>query len=72
MQAPCPDSYRGRYRDVDHGPEELGRLYAKEVEDICKKVTSRGDRVGAFIAESMQSCAGQIIFPPGYLRHSYK
>lgn len=28
--------------------------------------------VGAFICESLLSCAGQIPLPPGYLHHAYK
>lgn len=31
-----------------------------------------GKRVAAFIAESLQSCGGQIIYPPGYLRRVYQ
>ena len=31
----------------------------------------RGAGVAAFISESIMSCAGQIVFPPGYLRRVY-
>ncbi|XP_060575396.1 ethanolamine-phosphate phospho-lyase-like [Ruditapes philippinarum] len=46
--------------------------YANEVGDICKVIQSRGKHVCAFIAESMQSCGGQIVFPPGYLQKVYR
>lgn len=29
---------------------------------------STGARIGAFFAESVLSCGGQVIYPPGYLK----
>lgn len=62
----CPDGYRGRYRLGQ--TEECGRLYAQEVIDI---VESQYGGVGTFIAESIVSCGGQIVPPPGFLRRCY-
>ncbi|XP_052781203.1 alanine--glyoxylate aminotransferase 2-like isoform X1 [Mya arenaria] len=69
--APCPDTYRGKFVDCDYPGEDLGKLYADEVRDICKVVHAKGRGVCGFIAESMQSCGGQIVFPPGYLQKVY-
>lgn len=72
MQAPCPDSYRGKYRDTDHSLEELGRKYAEDVKHIISKVHDGGRNIAAFISESLQSCGGQVILPPGYLKNVYR
>jgi len=70
--APTPDTYRGKYRDVDHPGEDLGQLYADEVKAIIEKMQVEGKKLGCFIAESLQSCGGQVIPPPNYLREVYK
>ncbi|XP_052262359.1 5-phosphohydroxy-L-lysine phospho-lyase-like [Dreissena polymorpha] len=70
--APCPDRYRGLYMDCDHPGEDLGEKYANEVRDICKVILGRGKNVACFIAESMQSCGGQVVYPPGYLKQVYR
>ncbi|CAO1377505.1 unnamed protein product [Diamesa serratosioi] len=69
--APCPDVYRGKYRDIDHPNCDMAELYAKDIEDIVNKVTGEGKGVAAFIAESLQSCGGQIIPPVGYFQKVY-
>lgn len=69
---PCPDTYRGKYRASDYPDENLATLYADEVQKIIDKIKQEGKQVSFFIAESMQSCAGQIIFPDGYLQKVYK
>lgn len=66
------DSYRGFYRDDEHSPEELADLYAADVGAICDKLKSVGKKPSCFIAESLQSCGGQIIYPPGYLAKVYE
>jgi hypothetical protein len=30
--------FRGKYKLKDHSEEECGRLYAQEVENICKEI----------------------------------
>ena len=70
--APVPDTYRGKYRDQDHPGQDLGEMYANDVKEIIDKLESQGKKPGCFIAESLQSCGGQIIPPPNYLREVYK
>ena len=68
----CPDSFRGKFR-MGSGPgmetsEEIGALYAEEINDIIKRTGG----VGTFIAESVVGCGGQIILPDGYLKKCYE
>ncbi|CAH2991767.1 unnamed protein product [Chilo suppressalis] len=72
--APVPDVYRGKYTyPMDSKSErELGRMYADEVGKLCRLAQSNGGGVCAFIAESLQSCGGQIIPPESYLKNTYK
>lgn len=74
FQAPVPDVYRGKIRADDHPDEDLGKLYALEVKKIIDEnvIQQRGQKVCAYIAESLQSCGGQIILPHNYLRDVYK
>ncbi len=67
-RVPTPDTYRGQYRDH----KTAGRKYAQHVLAASKQITSKRRRVAAFIAESMLSCAGQIVPPPGYLEAAYR
>ena len=39
----------------------IGKQYAEEVRQICLSLTSQNKRVGAFIAESILGCGGQVI-----------
>ncbi|XP_061566349.1 ethanolamine-phosphate phospho-lyase [Cololabis saira] len=63
--APSPDVYRGKYR-ADH--PDPAKAYADEVKGIIGKVHKKGGKIAAFIAESLQSCGGQVILPPGYFQ----
>jgi 4-aminobutyrate aminotransferase-like enzyme/Ser/Thr protein kinase RdoA (MazF antagonist) len=67
--APQPDGYRGPYRRSD---PEAGRRYADEVGAIIDRMRAEGRGLAAFLAESMPSTAGQIVFPPGYLSEAYR
>lgn len=67
--APIADDYRGMYR---RGEAELGKRYAAHVGEICEKLKASKRGVAAFIAETLPSVAGQIIFPAGYLAEVYK
>ena len=71
-QASSPDVYRGKYRDVDCPESDLGKMYADEICCIIKKAHDDGRSIAAFIAESLQSCGGQIIPPDNYLRNVYR
>jgi ethanolamine-phosphate phospho-lyase len=42
------------------------------VDEIIEKMAEKGRRPAAFIAESLQSCGGQIIYPDSYLPHVYR
>ncbi|CAB3257772.1 unnamed protein product [Arctia plantaginis] len=72
--APVPDVYRGKYTypDDSQSVELLGQLYADEVGVMCRKSKKEKGGVCAFIAESLQSCGGQIIPPDGYLKKVYE
>jgi len=72
VQAPCPDTYRGKYNDKNCDPADFGAKYAQEVQTLIEAAEENGHRVGAFIAESLQSCGGQIIPPKNYYRDVYK
>ncbi|XP_069781509.1 ethanolamine-phosphate phospho-lyase-like isoform X2 [Narcine bancroftii] len=63
--APSPDIYRGKYKE-DH--PDPASAYADEVKVLIQEAKKKGRKMAAFIAESMQSCGGQIIPPPGYFQ----
>jgi 4-aminobutyrate aminotransferase-like enzyme len=66
--APIPDDYRGLYR---RGESDLGKKYAAHVAEILEKLKRDGRGVAAYLAETLPSVAGQIIFPRGYLAEVY-
>ncbi|XP_005113233.2 5-phosphohydroxy-L-lysine phospho-lyase [Aplysia californica] len=70
--AECPDTYRGKYRDDQRAGADFGALYAADVDDIISRAQDQKKDVCCFIAESMQSCGGQILYPDGYLSKVYK
>jgi len=67
--APLADDYRGLYR---RGDKEAGAKYARHVDEILRHVRVEGRGVAAYIAETLPSVGGQIVFPPGYFRQVYK
>jgi len=67
--APIADDYRGRYR---RGESDLGKKYASHVEQILCTMKRTGGGIAAYIAETLPSGAGQIVFPPNYLAEVYK
>ncbi|MEW5981771.1 MAG: aminotransferase class III-fold pyridoxal phosphate-dependent enzyme [Acidobacteriota bacterium] len=66
---PMPDPYRGVYRGAG---AEIGARYASHVAEAADRISREGRRVGAFIAESLLSCGGQIVLPEGYLAGAYE
>ena len=63
---PAPDVYRGPFKPND---PLAGKRYAADV----RRALERADgRVAAFFVESMISCGGQLIPPPGYLRQAFR
>jgi 4-aminobutyrate aminotransferase-like enzyme/Ser/Thr protein kinase RdoA (MazF antagonist) len=67
--APIADDYRGVYRRDD---ASAGVKYAQHVAEILVRVRMEGRSVAAFIAETLPSVAGQIVFPPNYLAEAYR
>ncbi|HLZ11885.1 MAG TPA: aminotransferase class III-fold pyridoxal phosphate-dependent enzyme [Candidatus Acidoferrum sp.] len=66
--APIADDYRGLYRRGEAG---LGAKYAAHVGEIAEKLRKENRRV-TFLAETLPSVAGQIVFPQNYLAESYR
>jgi 4-aminobutyrate aminotransferase-like enzyme/Ser/Thr protein kinase RdoA (MazF antagonist) len=67
--APIPDDYRGAYR---RGEADAGVKYALHIGEILERTRSEGREVAAYLAETLPSVAGQIVFPPGYLAEVYR
>jgi 4-aminobutyrate aminotransferase-like enzyme/Ser/Thr protein kinase RdoA (MazF antagonist) len=67
--APIADDYRGIYRRGEPG---LGAKYASHVAEILHRLQVEGQGAAAYIAETMPSVGGQIVFPPAYLAEVYR
>jgi 4-aminobutyrate aminotransferase-like enzyme/Ser/Thr protein kinase RdoA (MazF antagonist) len=67
-KVPLPDDYRGPYR---RGDSEAGAKYAGHVAQAIAEIYGQRKKLGAFIAESLPGCGGQIVLPPGFLREAY-
>jgi 4-aminobutyrate aminotransferase-like enzyme/Ser/Thr protein kinase RdoA (MazF antagonist) len=67
--AALPDDYRGPYQR--HDPE-AGKKYAQDLADILQTAKSENRQIAAFIAESLPSVGGQIVFPSNYLSEAYR
>lgn len=63
--APIADDYRGPYKRSD---PDAGLRYAAHV----ARLIADGISPAAFIAETLPSVGGQIVFPPGYLAEAYR
>ena len=63
-----PDPYRGEYPGYSR---ETAAAYAASVTRQLDKLAATGKKPGAFICESLQGVAGQIIMPDGYLENVY-
>ena len=61
IEAVMPDQYRGSYRGAD-----AGMLYARDFIDA-----NSNSEIGAFIAESIIGCGGQVPLASGYLSEMY-
>jgi len=61
-KVPMPDPYRGPYRGSD-----AGRRYAGKVGMVMEEIRRSGKKVGAFMAESLIGCGGQVIPASGFL-----
>jgi 4-aminobutyrate aminotransferase-like enzyme/Ser/Thr protein kinase RdoA (MazF antagonist) len=67
--APLADDYRGAYR---RGDKQAGAKYARHVAEILERTKAEGPGVAAYIAETLPSVGGQIVFPPDYLAEVYR
>src|ERR1035437_436185 len=61
-----PYPYRGPF---GHDDPEAGRKYADDVKQVIDYTTP--GKVAGFIAESIQGVGGFVVFPDGYLQHTY-
>jgi 4-aminobutyrate aminotransferase-like enzyme len=66
-KVPLPDPYRGLYRTDD---PQVGAKYAAHVAQAVE-LAGEEQAVGAFIAEPLLGCGGQIVPPEGYLAAAY-
>ena len=67
--APLPDDYRGQYRRDD---PNAGKKYAQAVAQAILEAKAAKGEIAAFIAETLPSVGGQIVFPKNYLAETYK
>ena len=68
-KVPLADVYRGIYRR----PHPLiAEKYAQHVVDVIAQLRKGGVGLAGFIAESLPSVGGQIVFPAGYLGKVYE
>jgi alanine-glyoxylate transaminase/(R)-3-amino-2-methylpropionate-pyruvate transaminase len=63
----APDPYRGPHGRND---PDAGKKYAADVKQLID-FASPG-QVAGFIAESIQGVGGVVVFPDGYLKHTYE
>jgi len=61
-KVPMPDIYRGPYRGSNAGKD-----YAEEVQKKISEIQGAGRKPGAFMAESLIGCGGQVIPAEGFL-----
>ncbi len=66
---PIPDVYRGQYHADD---PRAGEKYAADVMGVVVQLAEAGKGLAGYIAESLPSVGGQIVFPDGYLRAVYR
>ena len=74
--AACPDPYRGKFRDTQVPKGEdvdayLAKKYSEDLDNMITAAEKKGRKLAMFIAESIQSCGGQVVYPKGYLRQAY-
>ncbi len=65
---PCPDTYRGPYREDE---PDAARKYAAHVAEAMEEAHRRGRAIAGFIAEPLMGCGGQIVPPEGYLEEAF-
>lgn len=69
-KAPLPDLYRNKFSTNDD--EKISKKYATLALHEIHQLSDHTDGFAGFIAESILGCAGQIVYPKGYLKNLYK
>ncbi|MHA7128151.1 aminotransferase class III-fold pyridoxal phosphate-dependent enzyme [Algoriphagus namhaensis] len=64
LKATLPDTYLGEYKDL----ADAGKRYAG---DAGRQLQESSQTVGAFVAEPIVGCGGQVPLAPGYLASLY-
>ena len=64
---PLPDPYRGPHRGAD-----AGARYADEVRATVGELSAAGRPPGAFMAESLIGCGGQVIPAKGFMPEAFR
>ena len=62
---PVADGYRGKFKGMG---ENAGISYGNEVKDV---IDGLGRPMAGFITESLLSCGGQVVPPPGYFKTAF-
>src|SRR6185295_16219805 len=62
---PMPDGFRGKHRGHTRA---TGEAYGEEAGRVMARA---GQGLAAFFVESLLSCGGQIVLPPGYLETTF-
>jgi 4-aminobutyrate aminotransferase-like enzyme/Ser/Thr protein kinase RdoA (MazF antagonist) len=68
-QVELPDPYSGKYQGNNI---KTAMAYAEDVQRAITEIEQEGNKLGAYICESLQGVAGQIIMPDGYLKAVYE
>ena len=66
---PIPDVFRGEFKATD---PRAGEKYAAHVERAVARFATGSRGLAGYIAESLPSVGGQIVFPAGYLAAVYR
>lgn len=63
---PLPDMYRSPYTGL-----KAAEYFAGYLKEVLSSIKKKGREAAAFMVESLMSCAGQIVFPPGFLEKAF-
>lgn len=63
---PMPDTFRGMHA----GTPDPTAAYLGEVQIILDRLQNQGSGLVGLLAESILSCGGQVVYPPGFLSHA--
>jgi 4-aminobutyrate aminotransferase-like enzyme len=66
---PAPDGYRGPFQSDD---PDCGQKYAELAKRVIDQAVAQGRSIGAFFAESLLGCGGQVPLPQHFLPDVYQ